>query len=314
MASIDYTKYTEKYNKYDSSVVGKAVITLKPLSNIGLGYPGLGKGISYDKSDVRVGFLTGHWTTSNNVNFVQVEFEGYSGSDSTGYFQYGYVDASTCRIYDFSQENGDLAKSLLDSLVANNREIYENNLLCAALMQKASLRGLSIPKEYRTTLYALQSRLMQRDNKIKNSSFVKVGDTGVPPGFSTYNQELYNFMNNPGISGISQIGIAPVVVYIVLTVVITALASYIVYLLFKPDYTDSKADLKVSKKLTAALATLSPEDRQEVLNDLEGQIDKAYVEGKLAGSGLSTLKTIGYAAAGVLGFWFLTSVYNNLKE
>ena len=80
------------------------------------------------------------------------------------------------------------------------------------------------------------------------------------------------------------------------------MVSGIIYLLFKPDYTDSKADLVVSNDLAKALATLSPEARQGVIDDLNGQIDKAYVQGKLDGSGGGILKTLSYVAAGFLGF------------
>jgi hypothetical protein len=52
------------------------------------------------------------------------------------------------------------------------------------------------------------------------------------------------------------------------------------YFAFKPKYDESTADLKISKDLEAALATLTPEKAAEVKADLEKQIDTAYNQGK----------------------------------
>ena len=101
---------------------------------------------------------------------------------------------------------------------------------------------------------------------------------------------------------------APIVAVIVVSVVVTALLGWIIYLIFKPDYSQSKSDLKISKELTEALSGLEPETRHSIINDLEGQIDKAYLQGKMDGSGKGMLRTISYAGAGILGFMLLSNI------
>lgn len=312
MATIDYNSYAEKYPYNDSTIVGKALISISPVTDIFLGYPSLGKGIEYNKSDLRVGYCTGLWDKIDGVNYVQVEFELMQGNENLGYYQYGCVRASEYRIYEYGTKAS--SKSMIDELVENNRQIYENILLCAGLISKLEAKGIPVSSDLRNKLFTLYQKLDYRNNHLLNSSFLKVQSTGIPTGFSTYSEDLNKFVSDPKITGTSRIGILPVVIYIIGSVIITALATWIIYLIFKPDYTDSKADLKVSKDLSKALSSLSPAAKQEVLNDLNGQIDKAYVEGKMSGSGMSTLKTAGYAAAALLGFWGLTSINKNLSS
>ncbi|VBB45231.1 hypothetical protein TRIP_D300137 [uncultured Paludibacter sp.] len=306
MAIIDYKSYYDKFSSYDKTMVGKAVISITDTTVIGLGYPGLGKGVQYNESNIRAGFLTGFWTEKDGIYYSEIEFENFLGDESSGYYHFGYIIPQNFKTYTFSEKAA--GKTMINELVENNKTIYENNLLCAGLIAKLDNKGVSVPQSYRKDLYNLQLRLEARNNKILSSVFLKVEGTGTPTGFDMYANELGSFMVNP------KIGIAPIVIYIVLSVVITALLTGIIYLIFKPDYTDSKADLKVSKKLASALSHLSPEAKQEVLNDLESQVDKAYVEGKMSGSGLGTIKTIGYAAAGFLGISLLSNLSNNFKK
>ena len=76
----------------------------------------------------------------------------------------------------------------------------------------------------------------------------------------------------------------------------------------KPKYSESSVDLKRSKLLNQALDTLTPEQKQEVINDLEKQIDDAYNQGYKDGNSdtllgnLKTLAIVGLAAFGTFKF------------
>ena len=52
------------------------------------------------------------------------------------------------------------------------------------------------------------------------------------------------------------------------------------YYVFKPDYDDSKKDLKVSYNLKKLLDSAEPEVAKQIEQDLEKQIDDAYNQGK----------------------------------
>lgn len=299
---MDYNNYIDKYQGFAEDIVGKAVISLGAVAPFGLGYPGLGKGVQYDRADVRLGFCTGYYSKIDNITYAQIEFETPQGSEETGYHQFGYVDTAQYRLYEYGEKSD--VKAMINELISNNKTIYENNLLCAGLISKLETRGINCTT-HRRQLVALHNRLMYRNNRIQNSAFIKEQKTATPVGFDRYAGNLMNIVNT------AHIGMLPVV--IVVTVVITLLATWILYLLFKPDYTDSKADLKISKNLASALATLSPEAKAEVIKDLEGQVDKAYLAGKMNGSGMGILKTVGYGLAGVLGFMFLTNLNNKIK-
>ena len=196
-------------------------------------------------------------------------------------------------------------QKLANNLIANNFTILENNLLCAGIISKAEKKGISTPVAVKKQISYLQSRLQQRDEKLLNSALIQSKQTAAPKGFLMYKNELQNVMDTPGV------GVAPIIIYIVFSVVITALISYLVYLKFQPDYTDSKADLVMSDALTKAIAKASPEEKAAAIADLEGQVDAAYVKGKTDASFSGILKTAGYLAAGFLGFTLIDKFITN---
>ncbi|MGC3979035.1 MAG: hypothetical protein QM751_12915 [Paludibacteraceae bacterium] len=309
--TVDHNKYTDKYDKYDKSVVGTAVISLTTPTIVGLGYPGLGKGLQFPEANIRVGYLSGYWTKKNNVNYACVEFERLMGDESTGYYQFGYVEMQNYKLYQYGEKSD--TKSMLDEMMSNNMKIYENNLLCAGLISKLSEQNIALPADYAKQLYALQLRLEVRNDRLNQCSLLTIDKQTSPAGFELYRSELESFMGTKIGATVPQ-KIAPILIVIIVSVIFTALVGLSLYNMFKPDYTDSKADLKVSDNLTKAIATLSPEARQEVLNDLEGQIDKAYVEGKMSGSGMGIIKTIGYALAAFAGFIVITKLNETVNN
>lgn len=286
--------YENKFPNYDPNSKGLAVIALANGANVFAAYPGFGYGVTV-KANSRVGFLTGRWVKENDINYVQIAFESVLKDDEGETFMYGCVDALEYRTANMGTSTG--ATSMINALIENNKVILENNLLCAGMLSYMETNKIDVPIAAKKNIYALQTRLMVRNEKILSSSFIDTKKTAAPVGFSKYGNSLNTLMQTD-----NAVGIVPIVIYLVVSVVFTLLVSAILYLIFKPDYTDSKADLKVSEDLTKALATLSPEARTAVLADLNGQVDEAYVKGKLDGSGMGMLKTAGLFAAGVLGF------------
>ncbi len=182
---------------------------------------------------------------------------------------------------------------MMQELINNNKTILENNLLCAALIDKIDVANMDIPNEYRSRLVGLQTNLQARDKHISDSMFLDKKQTASPTGFDKYSPQLTNFMADPGI------GIAPVVIYIVVSVVFGILLSGIVYLLFKSDHSQSKTDISYSKDLTSILLKkLTPEEYQQLVTENKENAQRIAD----AASGNSLLNTAKYLGIGFLGF------------
>lgn len=305
---VDIKSYREKYDKFDETIVGKAVVSIN-YTNVNFLYPGYGRGISYDTGDIRVGYLTGYWTRRDDVTYVQVEFEDLRGSDDLGYYRFGYVNAAEYRLYTFGQDSG--AKPMLQELIDNNKAIYQNNLMSAGLISFMERKGIQVSKAKRKQLFDLQNRLIYRNDKILNSTFVKVEKTEGPGAFSDYTSDLSNFMNNP------RIGVAPVVIYLAVAFVFGAILSGIIVMIFRKDHTESKVDLKLSDDLMRDMQSqLSPETWEQFKKENAGkqkEVDTKIVQLEKKANQTSiqaTIKTAGYAAAGILGFMLLSNLTN----
>ncbi|NMA84857.1 MAG: hypothetical protein GX962_13460 [Epulopiscium sp.] len=310
---IDNNLYSDRFGAYDSSIVGQAVISITNPTHIFLGYPQMGKGIQYNKSDIRVGYATG-WYKKDGADFlVQVEFENLQGTDELGWYQFGYVRAAEYRLYKITENKG--AQSMMNELLDINRRIIENNLLCARLITLYDKKGIPVPKSKRKTLHRLQSNYEYRTNRILNSVFLKNSIKVTKSGsWSKYQNDLQNFMNNP------KIGVAPVVIYVIGSVVITALISGIIYLIFRGDHSEAKKDIVYSDQLTADLIENLPEDVYEQLKKENADNTKEFnkkiddLARKNTRSSLTgSIKTIGYGIAGILGFMFLTNLLEKYK-
>lgn len=305
---IDYNSYSDKFGAYDNSIVGQAVISITNPTHIFLGYPEMGKGIQFNKSDIRVGYATGWYKKDGTDYLVQVEFENMQGSDELGWYQFGYVRAAEYRLYRMTENKG--AQSMMDELIDLNKRIIENNLLCARLITLYNEKGVAVPKSKRQTLHRLQFNYEYRTNRLLNSAFLKNSlKVTKPGGWSKYQSDLQNFMSHP------KIGVAPVVIYVVGSVVITALISGLIYLIFRGDHSEAKKDIVYSDQLTADLIENLPQEVYEQLKKENAANTKEFNEKinnlarKNARSSLTgSIKTVGYAVAGVLGFMFLTNL------
>jgi len=231
-------------------------------------------------------------------------------SDAGSGFFYLLVPASKVQLTTKDNVSVSDVQALCNKLFDNQKEIVERNLLCGRLIAYHDQKGISVPVEYRKQLYALQTRMEAREITIQGTPGLSDFVTQTPSGYSSFSGDLTNFMGDP------KIGIAPIVIAIIVTVVISAIFTILIMNALKPAYSESTSDLKVSKDLAKALATLDPETRQKVVNDLEGQVDAANVQGKMDGSGASTwntIKSVGLVAAGIFLLPWLTTQTGSLK-
>ena len=241
--------------------------------------------------DTRVGLYTGRFVQIEKQVFYQIEFEAYLKDGAGNIHKFGYIDRDYYRAEKIRQKTG--TDIMMQELIKNNKSILENNLLCAALIDKIDVADIQIPNEYRSRLIALQTNLQQRDKHLSESIFIDKKTVASPLGFDKYSQQLSDFMKDPGI------GIAPVVIYIVVSVVFGIMLSGIIYLLFKSDHSQSKLDITYSKDLTATLLKkLTPEEYQQLITENKENAQKIAD----AASGNSFLNTAKYLAVGYLGF------------
>lgn len=115
------------------------------------------------------------------------------------------------------------------------------------------------------------------------------------------------------------LGAVPVIAIVVIVLVsaLTITTTLLVQSALKPKYSQSQADLKRSKLLNQALDTLTPEDKQTVINDLENQIDNAYKTGYGDGDSdtfLGIIKTFGLVALGIFGAYKTYDYFENKKS
>ncbi len=249
-----------------------------------------------------VGYYTGlaQYATLGGLSdlFIQVMFP--SGNISF----YMLVPVSKIQLTNLQAGSLSDAQSLLNNLMSNEQNILEENLVCARLISYLDAKGVTVTSAQRQQLYDLQTRLQAREADILQAPGLSQFQYSQPAGFSNFSSDLQNFMSNPGI------GIAPILLAIIISSVITAVFAFLLYEYLKPTYAESKADLKVSADLAKALSTLDPETKQKVITDLNGQVDAAYVQGKMDGSGGSILSTLKSGAL-ILGGIFLLPVLSS---
>lgn len=293
--------YENIFTYYSKNFDGLTVYSLSGAS-IGSEHPTLVEGgyASVTQSipaGTKIVFTGRFFETQKGDICYQILYYTQSGS------YYGYVwgedlNGFTKDIPGTSEENK--TTNIINELIGNNKIIVENNLLCARIFEYCKERGVVLPVKDRQTLYNLQARLIQRDQKIKSSGYVQNYEEGVSPDFSIYNQSLINFMNNPGI-GIVISGTVAIIISIVLVAGTFAAA----YALFKTLHAESVVDYKYSADLTAKLVKLlPPEVYQQLMSENEANA-KAAQKAIDAASGKSTLNTIKYLAVGFAGFYLV---------
>jgi len=206
--------------------------------------------------------------------------------------KYGYVAFDVAQFFTptdnkVAESN---AKSLMDSLVANDKKLYTQLLKLAYLIKVAKDKKLNVTA-IETKYNALLKVYLARQNRVKSSSLLKT---------ESWSDNTLDKIK-------SYFGIGELVTGTVIAIAVGAIllvgagSTALIYYAFKPDYDAGVENLKVSSELETALSKLTPAESAKVKADLEKQIDDAYNQGKTDESGLNlggNLKTILLVGAG----------------
>lgn len=225
-------------------------------------------------------------------------------SGGTGFVRKDLLQFYTVTNKDTYSES-DLTEFLND-VVAVNKSIYLRLLQCSVLIEELVKKGQTAKAtEYAKTLKTLNDRLYNRQKSLESNTYIKI-----KTAFDSAWKKAYNVYSSlmSSISGCS-IGAAPVVVAAIVGIAAVAgVTAYAIYQNLKPQYDASVCDLKQSDALKKALSSLTDEEKNEVVEDLEKQIDDAYNKGKsdaFFSGAFSILKPIAFAVGG----WYLINLF-----
>lgn len=184
--------------------------------------------------------------------------------------------------------NKESESELLVNMANNDKELYKRLIYLEYLVKKSAQKNQQITS-IDESLQKVFKRYNLRQQKIKESNIVK---------FEEWNDSALNYFKQKlGISALPALA-APLLLF-----ASGAVAAGLIYYAFKPDYEDSKSDLKISKDLQILLESLNPAEAQAIKNDLEKQIDDAYNAGKSDQGFLSVLKTLVIVSAVSIGLY-----------
>lgn len=201
------------------------------------------------------------------------------------------------------------AQSLVDSLIASDRKVYDSLLVLSNLIASQKKNGCNVSR-YESNFKDLSEKLSYRQAALKNTSWfggIKTAASGV--------WEKMKSAYNSIVASISGIGVIPaiVVVVAVAALIVGSTATIAVYYALKPKYDESKADLKQTEELKEAVAKLSPEKGDKLLKDLEQQVDDAYSQGQTDGKLGGMFSIIKPLAIGAIGFVLVTKFLESQK-
>lgn len=230
--------------------------------------------------------LTGYYLTTKRGSIAyQTTNGGYI------FLNDGWEEYSQGTVTSYSQSQ---AQRLVNRIIANNKKIIANNILCARFSNKLN-------KEQQQKLYDLQLRLQQRNASLQNDGICTNMQTSYPEGYVYLQTYLDEFMTK-GISGIG-IAISTVVTIIVSAVVIAGLGTA-AYYAYKAYADESERDVKYSEELTKILTEkLTDEEYQQLLDETRGIVTKARIKASLSSYG-NLLKYGAVLAAGA-GLYYL---------
>ena len=281
--------------------------------------------ITTAKNQAGLNYRTGPGTSYKNIgtaafgkSFGRTSGNYYKMSDSIWYQVilneskgYAYVREDVTKLVvpkDTPVTEGE-SKKMIDQLVSNDMQIHDSLIRSANILNAAKEKGKNI-STFQEKYKGLLNRLIRRQDKIKNSRILswktglKKGMEKLIEGFKMY------ILSNPGIF-IRGIGEPVTLTAIVISAVAGAGLAIGAYFAFRPEYDESKTDLKLSKELEDVLKNVDPITAEKIKADLEKQVDTAYNKGKTAGtfSGMfNILKPIAFAA---LGFWGITKLIDS---
>lgn len=227
--------------------------------------------------------LSGWWTTSSGGYKMYQTVNGQYIDIAEGW-------TATGKVYTYSQAD---AQSYVNKLIANNKQILQNNLLCARFKNHLST-------DQKQTLYNLQSRLQSRNLQLVNDGLVTQVRNSEAYGYSYLNGYLEDFM----LQGVG-VGLVVSTTTIVVSCVVIAALSTAAYFAYLALYKESAQDVKYSDELTKTLLTkLTPEEYQQLLQETQGVVTKAKIKSRIYGYG-DVLKYGLIAAGGYFLYKFI---------
>lgn len=232
--------------------------------------------------------LTGYSvTTTKGSVLMQTTSGGYIALDE------GWTDKGTTYISQYSQTQ---AQALVNKIIANNKTIIQNNILCARFASKLT----AAEKE---TLYNLQTRLQSRNQALTSTGVCGNIQTSYPAGYAYLESYLDAFMASGGV------GMSTAIIIVISAVVIASLSTA-AYFAYKSFADESEQDVKYSKELTATLTSkLTDEEYQQLLKETKGIVTKARIKQSL--SSTSGILTLGLAA---VGGYFIYQFFKGKKK
>ena len=236
------------------------------------------------KSGQLAGRTTGIYTVMSDGRWFEINLsngtQGYVREDVTK-----FIKPATVTVED--------AKGVINDLVESDKKVFETLLRISPILANQKQKGADT-SGYEQQFKDLTDRLAARQDAIKKSTVIK-WQTGLKKGYDgmlTWFKDLY--------AKISGIGVLPLVAIVVTAVAGAGLAAG-AYYIFKPKYSESTVDLKISSDLEALLKKTDPETAKKITANLEKQIDKAYNQGttdeKFSGM-WAIIKPLAIAAAG----------------
>lgn len=260
---------------------------------------GMTGGVVYDLVD---GLFKG---TGIGEQSRRVALTGYSTTSSRGTVGYQTTNGRYIVLSEGWQLLGDApiskysqsaAQAQVNKIIANNKIIISNNLLCARYANK-------LTEDERAAVRELQSRLNIRNSALQEAGLTTNVQTSYPAGYAELSAYLDALMSGEAI------GIATWVVVVIAATVVAATATA-AYYWYKSLAEESEKDVKYSKELTRTLTSkLTDEEYQQLLNETKGIVTKTKIKSQISG-GWTALKTI--LIGGICAFiaYDITKYYN----
>jgi hypothetical protein len=260
---------------------------------------GFGVRTKYDNS--LFGYSTGIIDYGDNRYWYEVidpskEFGGQGSIDVS----VSYIDKKT-KLKSLTEPQQEL-----NSIIENHKLILENNLICVRALNLCNENGVEVPAKFRQDIFLLQTRLIDRENRIRQSGYVSNMSFGYSPDLSGYNKELDAFMKNPGIGVV----LTTTAVIIIVGLIIAASAG-LALLLFRKENKQASADALYSAELVVDLKKYLPKPVYEKwLNEtvaIKERIDTAEKKANTKAF-FSTMK---YLAVGLGSFYLIDLFLQN---
>lgn len=252
-----------------------------------------------DGSEQYTMVATGFTTTARDGSTMAqiVEYDGYDWIDLTSD---NWSKAGMASLYTQAQ-----AQDYVNRMIENNKQILMNNLFCARFADK-------LTQEQKQELFALQERLTERNNRLRQDGLVTAIESQDAYGYSAFNQNLQGFMQ-------SGVGLVVSTTAIVVSCLVLAAVATAAYFCYKYYYEQSAKDVKYSDKLTKTLMSkLTEEEYNQLMQETQGIVTKASLKARLGG--MANLgKYLLYAAGAYLVYTVIsqslkTRSYGNLKQ